>query len=741
MKCIHCAISHCSQSDKREGVDRKSGLEFFCIAKNKRKNHNNSLQFRGVCMSFISLKIFENIHKQGAFFMQIPILQKFKNSQNEKPGKGSRLVRSLMKIITTIFCVSAALVFIVNIIITKVNIEDEKQRLFEQTVQYYTAEVSGWMDVQIQQLKLMQHKLQSFAPQDLTYANIMPVVQNATEYGQERGVVSDYVVLNTKEIISGDGWQAEAGYDATKNEYYIKPQSMDVYVSEPYIDTVSHDFVITISVPIQIDGKFYGVLARDVSIAAVQEILHSYEETEGSYLYLLDAKGGILIHENEAYETTSSQLITVSDVGMTSMQEAIGKTTIEKDYDGENKYFFAEQEPDSGWIVGIAYPQKAVRHDIITQVLCSLVFFVAAVVIGLFILTSIMRKKFLPIYDVTNAAKQLEYGNFDIHLNVNSQDELGDLALSFEDTGDYLRSVIKEISNILQELTKGNLTVKTTLEYRGEFVTVQTAIHHIIRQMNEVMYNIEMAGEQVSSGAAQVADNAQHLSENSMTQAAHVESIFEDMRRVKEAVEENTRRTVTTETVTMDVSKQLEESKNRMSDMMQEMDKIKQSSSEIGKIIKTIEDIAFQTNILALNAAVEAARAGAAGKGFAVVADEVRALANKSAEAAQNTTALIQTSIETVDRGVEVAHQTEKALLEAVEFANQVVEETQAIAETSQEQSNNIDHITQTISDFSDAIQTNTATAEENAATSEEMAGQAQILQELLERFVLDHKM
>ena len=434
--------------------------------------------------------------------MQIPILQKFKNSQNEKPGKGSRLVRSLMKIITTIFCVSAALVFIVNIIITKVNIEDEKQRLFEQTVQYYTAEVSGWMDVQIQQLKLMQHKLQSFAPQDLTYANIMPVVQNATEYGQERGVVSDYVVLNTKEIISGDGGQAEAGYDATKNEYYIKPQSMDVYVSEPYIDTVSHDFVITISVPIQIDGKFYGVLARDVSIAAVQEILHSYEETEGSYLYLLDAKGGILIHENEAYETRSSQLITVSDVGMTSMQEAIGKTTIEKDYDGENKYFFAEQEPDSGWIVGIAYPQKAVRHDIITQVLCSLVFFVAAVVIGLFILTSIMRKKFLPIYDVTNAAKQLEYGNFDIHLNVNSQDELGDLALSFEDTGDYLRSVIKEISNILQELSKGNLTVKTTLEYRGEFVTVQTAIHHIIRQMNEVMYNIEMAGEPLAYNQA-----------------------------------------------------------------------------------------------------------------------------------------------------------------------------------------------------------------------------------------------
>lgn len=667
--------------------------------------------------------------------MQIPIFQK---SEKKKLEKGSRLVKSLLQIITAIFCICAVVVFAVNTMITKKNIESDKQRFYEQTVRYYTTEVSGWLDVQIQQLKLMQYELQGFSPQDLTKQNIMPIVKNSTEYGQASGVIADYVLLSTKEMISGDGWEAEAGYDPTQNEYYIKPQSMDLYISAPYVDVTTHQFVITISMPLEINGKFYGVLARDVSIAAIQEILHSYEEENGSYLYLLDTQGSILMHINEAYETNSSQLVTVSDIGISSMQEAIDQTIVAKDYDDEKKYFYAAQEPESGWVVGISYPQKAVRQDIMTQVLGSLIFFVIAIVVGLFVLTSIMRKKFAPIYDVTQAAKQLEYGNFDIDLHVDSKDELGDLARSFQDTGSYLRNVIKEISNILQELSKGNLTVKTTLEYRGEFVTVETAIHHIIRQMNEVMYNIEMAGQQVSSGAAQVADNAQHLSENSMTQAAHVESIFEDMRRVKEAVEENTQRTVTTETVTMDVSKQLEESKSRMSEMMQEMSKIKQSSSEIGKIIKTIEDIAFQTNILALNAAVEAARAGAAGKGFAVVADEVRALANKSAVAAQNTTALIQTSIDTVDRGVEVAHQTEKSLLEAVEFANQVVEQTQAIAETSQEQSNNIDHITQTISDFSDAIQTNTATAEENAATSEEMAGQAQMLRELLERFVLD---
>ncbi len=498
--------------------------------------------------------------------------------------------------------------------------------------------------------------------------------------------------------------------------------------------------MVTLALPITIDGTFQGVLARDVNMSSINDMFEAYDRSDGSYMYLLDATGTILSHGNADYETTKDRLVTLEQVGDNTMQDAVGKMLLREDYDQQKRYFYAMEEPDSYWIVGIAYPEKVVQQEIVQQVLGSFIVFFLAVLVDLVILTVIMKRKFAPIHAVTQAAQKLERGEFDIEFQNSSRDELGVLQNSFEDTGTYLRSVIQELAYILQELSKGNLTVKTTLDYRGEFVEIEQAVHNIIKQMNYVMGNIERAGYQVSSEAAQVSTSAQYLSENSMTQAIQVESIVKDMQQVKNAVEENTDRTVTTESVTTEVSKKLEESKARMKQMMQEMEKIKSASNQIGNIIKTIEDISFQTNILALNAAVEAARAGAAGKGFAVVADEVRALANKSAMAAQDTTALIQTSIDTVERGAEVAQLTEQALLNAVELSNQVSQETQIIVEISQQQSANIDNITQTVSGFSNMIQNNTATAEENAAVSERMANEAKILQELLSKFVLDKR-
>ena len=660
---------------------------------------------------------------------------KFKATSNNKK---SNLVSSLLKTISIMFCLAGVCVFCLNAYINKVNIEQKKKETLIQTVQYNKSEVSAWVKSQVSQLDLMQHNIQAMIPNSLTKDNLYSILENSTTNGSDDGVISDYVVLTNKTMISGDGWIPEAGYDPTQNDYYIKPQTMDLYISEPYIDATTGDFIITISMPLESNGKFYGILARDVSMSAVQNIFDEYDTTNGSYLYLLDSNNSILSHIDEKYQTSNTQKIYVDDIGISAMNESVDNVLKSKDYDNKSKIFYAEKEETSGWIIGISYPQSILTNELLQQMFISLIMFLVIIVVGLSILVVIMKKKFSPIRDITYVAQQLEHGNFDVNLNVNSNDELGFLSECFEDTGHYLRGIIKEISYILKQLADGNLTVKTTHEYRGEFVEVETAIKNIIKQMNGVITNIDIVGKQVSNGAALVAENAQHLSENSMVQAQQVSQISQNMSCMKQTLEDNCERTVLAEKAIVNVSEQLKESGNMMSEMMKEMNKIKSSSNQIENIIHTIEDIAFQTNILALNAAVEAARAGTVGKGFAVVADEVRELANKSALAAKNTSSLIEASIETVERGADVAHRTEKALSQTVESINQVVLETKEIVKTSQSQSGDIDSITQTISDFSIAVQSNTAKAEENASTSHEMSEQANMLKELLHKFNID---
>lgn len=657
--------------------------------------------------------------------------------QSADNGRRS-LSKSLLSIVAAIFCISAVAVFLLMFFSTRSSIMQTSQAEMNQTVQYYVSETSSWLQVRIEHLKLLRYSLEKLSKSELTRENIMPLVKSSTQYSESYGVISDYVVLTDKEMISGDGWIPDSGYDPTQNDYYKNVQNADLYISEPYVDAATGDFVITISLPLHINGQFAGIVARDVKMAEIQNMMETYTSTDGTYLYLLDASGNVLSHINDAFQMTAEKAVSVHDIGMDSLQSAVDGYTLAKDYDNAQKYYYAQTEPTSGWVIGIVYPHGKIIGQVAWQMLWTFLIFAVAVAVGLSILVTVMKKKFAPVSQIMQAAAQFKKGDFSLQLNVHSQDELGELADTFEDTSTYLRTIIQEISAILTEMANGNLTMQPTQKYRGEFVAIEQAMKEITTQMSTMLRSIEEAGDQVSAGAAQVADSAQHLSESSVQQAGQVESIVDDVQSVKRAVEESTERTVQAENVTEEVAQKLEESNNRMTEMMQEMANMNEASAQIGKIIKTIEDIAFQTNILALNAAIEAARAGQAGKGFAVVADEVRELANKSAEAAKNTTELIETSVRTVDRGSEVAHQTAESLQEAVGYARQVVEQTRAIVQLSQSQSNDIDRIAQTISEFSGMVQTNSATAEENAATSEEMAGQAQIMKNLLHRFTIE---
>lgn len=251
------------------------------------------------------------------------------------------------------------------------------------------------------------------------------------------------------------------------------------------------------------------------------------------------------------------------------------------------------------------------------------------------------------------------------------------------------------------------------------------------------MHQINIASEQVASGASQVADGAQVLSRGATEQASSVEELAATINDIS-------RYSTNTAASTLDADKQVQIAGSRvqacdrqMKDMLSAMEEIRSKSVEISKIIKTIEDIAFQTNILALNAAVEAARAGTAGKGFAVVADEVRNLASKSAEASKNTAALIAGTVQAVEKGFGYANETAGSLVEIVDVAKSVSVTVGKISEDAKEQANAISQVTTGIEQISGVVQSNSATAEESAAASEELSGQAQMLKSLVGKFKL----
>jgi len=342
-----------------------------------------------------------------------------------------------------------------------------------------------------------------------------------------------------------------------------------------------------------------------------------------------------------------------------------------------------------------------------------------------------------PVNEATVVLQEMAKGNLSVNVTGNY---LGDHAIIQEALNDTINSIkgyIDEITFVLGQVARGDLQGEITSEFRGDFVALKESINTIIASLNAVMRDINAAAEQVASGAHQVSGGNQEISQGAAAQASSIEELSASITQITEQIKQSAANTANATDLAVQAKQAADLGNDKMRVMLASMQEINESSSNISRIIKVIDDIAFQTNILALNAAVEAARAGVHGKGFAVVAEEVRNLAARSASAANETTTLIEGSIKKVEAGTGIANETAQALASIVEGAEKSLELLNRISAASGEQTSAITQINKGIEQVSQVVQANSATAQEGAAASEELTSQAELLKDMIGNFKL----
>lgn len=377
------------------------------------------------------------------------------------------------------------------------------------------------------------------------------------------------------------------------------------------------------------------------------------------------------------------------------------------------------------------------NNNILIIIIGAAVLAVSALMIGASM--ALIKTITVPVEEVREALVGFSQGDLGIPVQYESKSELGEMCVALRESQRILSGVINSTDDVLTEMARGNfdVDVKNPELYVGELVHMREAISGINVQLSDALTQINLSAEQVSAGAEQVSTGAQALAQGATEQASAVQELSATVQEISSNAQENAKRTDQAMRNSNTAAGYVMESAEGMKELVDAMDKISRSSEDIAKIIATIENIAFQTNILALNAAVEAARAGSAGKGFAVVADEVRSLANKSDEAAKATKVLIDNSVASVESGSAIVKKVSESLSQTVEKAASVNDLIEEVAKAVEQEAEAIAQVTEGIDQISSVVQTNSATSEESAATSEELSAQAGIMKALMARFKL----
>lgn len=554
-----------------------------------------------------------------------------------------------------------------------------------------------------------------------------------------------YADQDTNVGFDGKTWVSDSAYRLEEKEYWFSTQDQlkkGLIITEPYQDVDTGTQVVTISVPVydQRGSKILGIAGVDLQITKLNEMIKGQELSyQTGQLRLISKTGMVLVSPNE-----DEILRNIKDIGFSQSFiheiENISDQTISFKENGKGIYAAVADIPSTEWKVAMTVDAEDYLKTARKTAYTIIVLFTSIGVVLISAMYIVAKSITRPLKRLTVLTDELASGNLNVEIDVKSKDEVGRLADSMKNLTSRLVTYIdyiEEISASLDDFAKGKLTLHLEQAYDGEFAIIKEALLKTSDIFRNTLGKMMEVSEQVANGSEEIANGAQMLAQGTTEQA----SVIQELTATVETISDNVNKTAANSKETADrvkaVGTSADESSAQMKQMLMAIGEINTKSSEIGKIIKTIEDIAFQTNILALNAAVEAARAGSAGKGFAVVANEVRNLAGKSAEAAKNTTALIEDSIKAVENGTRIADETSQALDEVLSGVKVTVDMMNEISRASNEQATSLSQALQGLDQVSSVVQTNSATAEESSASSEELSAQAKTLKDLSNRFIL----
>lgn len=540
---------------------------------------------------------------------------------------------------------------------------------------------------------------------------------------------------------------SSTGYNYAEDHYFQEcKQSMKPYISDIMND--GQQLIFLLEVPIIINDKFEGVVYGGISADFLSDIVVKLAMGNDGVAYVLDGKGDVIGHRERSIVEEGSNMIetaktdaSVADVAAVNQRMIQGETGFGAyKFYGDNKLVgFAPIGGIQEWSIAIEASQREFKSTLDRSIMLTILVVILVIIATYPVAVIVGRSISVPIRACVTRLEKLADGDLQTPTPaVKSKDETAELAKALDTTIHRLNDVLQDVSHHLSKMGQGDFREQITRTYWGDFVAIEKSIKAIHTSLKNMLLQISQSAATVTASASQVSNGSQSLSQGAAEQASAVHELSATVG----GIAENARQTVAAAeqagNFVNEVGAHLNSNADYVKELNTAMEKISGSSSEIRKIIDTIENIAFQTNILALNAAVEAARAGSAGKGFAVVSDEVRSLAVKSDEAAKATKELIERSIAAVWEGGQVVDKVTESLAQTHSIAGNVTAKMNAVVQAIENQTSAITQVTEGIDQISTVVQSTSATSQQSAATAQNLSEQSKLMNDLAQMFQLD---